>query len=67
LGGVRQLSRITFTLETDDINAIDSFELNFKNEQDYDLQTSTIYDDEGRPVKIVSTYSYTSGVTDADV
>ena len=53
------MSKVTLTLETDDINAIDSFELNFKNEQNYDLQTSTIYDDEGRPVKIVSTYSYT--------
>lgn len=53
------MSRVTFTLETDDINAIDSFELHFANQQDYDLHTSTIYDDEGRPVKIVSKYSYT--------
>ena len=55
------MSRVTFTLETDDINAIDSFELNFKNQQDYDLETSTTYDDKGSPVKIVSKYSYTKG------
>lgn len=53
------MSRVTFTLETDDINAIDSFELNFKNQREYEQKSSTVYDEEGRPVKIVSTYSYT--------
>lgn len=53
------MSRVTFTLETDDINAIDSFELNFKNQREYEQKSSTVYDEEGRPVRIVSTYSYT--------
>lgn len=53
------MSRVTFTLETDDINAIDSFELNFKNQQEYEQESSTVYDKEGRPVKIMGTYSYT--------
>lgn len=53
------MSRVTFTLETDDINAIENFEVNFRNQQEYECKTSTIYDDDGKPVKIISEYSYT--------
>ena len=53
------MSRVTFTLETDDINAISNIELNFKDGQEYEQKSSTIYDEEGRPVKIITTYSYT--------
>ena len=59
------MSRVTFTLETDDINAIDSFELNFKNQREYEQESSTVYDEEGRPVKIVSTYSILRRMSDA--
>ena len=53
------MSRFVFTLETDDIEAVDSFELNFADKREYEQKMSTIYDDEGRLVKTISTYSYT--------
>ena len=53
------MSRVIITLETDDIQSISSLELNFTDNQEYESKSSTIYDDEGRPVKMVTTYSYT--------
>lgn len=53
------MSRFILTLETDDIEALDSFELHFADKREYEQKMSTIYDDEGKPVKTISTYSYT--------
>lgn len=53
------MSRFVFTLETDDIEALGSVEFNFVDKREYEQKMSTIYDDEGRVVKVISTYSYT--------
>lgn len=53
------MSRFVFTLETDDIEALGSVEFNFADKREYEQKMSTIYDDEGRVVKVISTYSYT--------
>ena len=52
------MSIVTFTLETDNLEDIENIEVNFRNKKDYDYKTSTIYDEEGRPEKIVTTYTY---------
>ncbi len=50
--------KITFTIEADDFDSVDSIEVNFKDKNNYDhLTTKTTYDEEGRPVRIVSEYA----------
>ena len=53
------MNRFVFTLETDNIEALESVEFNFVDKREYEQKMSTIYDDEGRVVKVISTYSYT--------
>lgn len=49
--------KITFTIEADDFDSVDSIEVNFKDKNNYDhLTTKTTYDEKGRPVRIVSEY-----------
>lgn len=50
--------KITFTIEADDFDSVDSIEVNFKDKNSYDhLTTKTTYDEDGRPVRIVSEYA----------
>jgi len=50
--------KITFTIEADDFDSVDSIEVNFKDKNSYDhLTTKTTYDENGRPVRMVSEYA----------
>lgn len=50
--------KITFTIEADDFDSVDSIEVNFKDKNNYDhLTTKTTYDEKGRPVRIISEYA----------
>lgn len=59
LGGenMSDKKKITFTIEADDFDSVDSIEVNFKDKNNYDhLTTKTTYDEKGRPIRIVNEY-----------
>ena len=62
------MSKIMFTLETEDFNFddLESVEFNFKNKEKYDYTTYSTFDEKGHPIRIVSEYHYREEVHNAD-
>ena len=52
------MSKIKFTLEAEDFSIFESIDLNFSDRNKYDYVSKTTYDDDGKPVKIVTEYTY---------
>ncbi len=60
------MKKIVFTLEAENFDDFEGIELNFRNKDKYDYTTKSTYDEEGRPIRIISEYVYDPEVRDAD-
>lgn len=60
------MKKIVFTLEAENFDDFEGIELNFRNKDKYDYTTKSTFDEEGRPIRIVSEYVYDPEVRDAD-
>lgn len=60
------MKKIVFTLEAENFDDFEGIELNFRNKDKYDYTTKSTYDEEGRPIRIISEYTYDPEVCDAD-
>lgn len=60
------MKKIVFTLEAENFDDFEGIELNFRNKDKYDYTVKSTYDEDGRPIRIVSEYTYDPEVWDAD-
>lgn len=60
------MKKIVFTLEAENFDDFEGVELNFRNKDKYDYTTKSTFDEEGRPIRIVSEYIYDPKVPDVD-
>ena len=60
------MKKIVFTLEAENFDDFEGIELYFRNKDKYDYTTKSTYDEEGRPIRIISEYVYDPEVRDAD-
>lgn len=52
------MKKIVFTLEAENFDDFEGVELNFRNKDKYDYTVQSTYDESGKPIRMVSEYTY---------
>lgn len=52
------MKKIVFTLEAENFDDFEGIELNFRNKDNYDYTVQSTYDENGKPIRMVSEYTY---------